>query len=872
MKKVSIGLAVLFSILTAGIPATAQRNVKFGAKTEEVNSKIRVEKAASKFAKVEAFSDGKGVWLEWQMAQEANNLGFTVNRANGKTAAVQTVNRGLISGAYLELGAPNAAGRKYSYFDAAGDLNSSYAIGSLSLNGDGGSSKRIFVKAVGDISLVAGASAKAMRANAASAKPESESQEKDLPLDLKSEVAQNAPQADAARQLWVAAQPGVKIGVRSEGFYRVSRAQLEAGGFNTSASTALWQLYVNGVEQSISVGANGDYIEFYGRTIDTTESDTQIYYLVVGDTNGKRIGTAYRRPIGGRVLTASYAQTMTQKERFIYSSNILNGDAENYFGSVISSGGTIVETYLTGIDFNSPTTGVDLSIQGLTTTAHDTVVSINDHELGTISFLARSASTVHYDIPTEYLVEGRNDLKMRSLGSGDLSLFDTVKFAYRRKFIAQADALSFYTPNYRATYLENFTSPNVRVFDTTYADSPTLITGLTVEQNNGSYRVYLPSNRNRVMFALSDSAILSPFSVAPNAPSTLTTSNHNADLVIITYKTWAAQANDWAAYRRAQDLSVEVVNVEDIYDEYNFGVLSSLSIKNFLQYAAGNWQTAPKYVLLVGDATYDPKNYSGTGYNSFIPTRLVDTVYTESGSDDWLADFNGDGLTEIAIGRIPTKNSAFVTQQLAKVTAFEQSLASNGLTQRGALFASDVPNGYDFQGLSERVRQQLPQSVPSVAVNRTESDANSHLLSEMNNSKFIVNYSGHGTTADWSDPNSGFFNKTIAGQLSNNNLSIFTMLTCLNGYFISPNQSAAGDSLSETLLSTQKGAVASWASSGLTTPDVQEIMATRFYQQLGAGNMIRLGDLIKDAKGEISYGRDVRLSWVLLGDPTLKVR
>ena len=108
------------------------------------------------------------------------------------------------------------------------------------------------------------------------------------------------------------------------------------------------------------------------------------------------------------------------------------------------------------------------------------------------------------------------------------------------------------------------------------------------------------------------------------------------------------------------------------------------------------------------------------------------------------------------------------------------------------------------------------------------------------------------------------------------------MLTCLNGYFIRNDT----DSLSEKLLKgrwyeevtpgnyqiREVGAAATWTSSGKTTPDVQEVMATRFLNQITAGNMTRFGDLVKDAKAQIIGGRDVRLSWVLLGDPTLKLR
>jgi hypothetical protein len=114
------------------------------------------------------------------------------------------------------------------------------------------------------------------------------------------------------------------------------------------------------------------------------------------------------------------------------------------------------------------------------------------------------------------------------------------------------------------------------------------------------------------------------------------------------------------------------VNIEDIYDEFNFGIPGSASIKNFLQFASENWNTKPKYVLLIGDATYDPKNNAGGGVNNFIPTKLVDTVYTETGSDEALADFNNDGLSEMAIGRLPVRNAQSVTKLLNKVIDFEK--------------------------------------------------------------------------------------------------------------------------------------------------------------------------------------------------------
>ena len=93
-------------------------------------------------------------------------------------------------------------------------------------------------------------------------------------------------------------------------------------------------------------------------------------------------------------------------------------------------------------------------------------------------------------------------------------------------------------------------------------------------------------------------------------------------------------------------------------------------------------------------------------------------------------------------------------------------------------------------------------------------------------------------------------------------------LTCLNGYFMG-NVNTFAEAMTNA---SGGGGVAVWASTGLTTPDVQEILANRFYSSLSEGSIQRMGDLIADAKAHVPAGADVRLSWALLGDPMLKVR
>ena len=96
------------------------------------------------------------------------------------------------------------------------------------------------------------------------------------------------------------------------------------------------------------------------------------------------------------------------------------------------------------------------------------------------------------------------------------------------------------------------------------------------------------------------------------------------------------------ALRQGQGLQVAVVDVEDLYDEFSTATKTPYAVQDFLNYAAAQWSPAPRYVLFVGHASLDPKNYLGFGDSDFVPTKLIDTQRMETASDDWFADRGGE--------------------------------------------------------------------------------------------------------------------------------------------------------------------------------------------------------------------------------------
>ena len=79
------------------------------------------------------------------------------------------------------------------------------------------------------------------------------------------------------------------------------------------------------------------------------------------------------------------------------------------------------------------------------------------------------------------------------------------------------------------------------------------------------------------------------------------------------------------------------------------------------------------------------------------------------------------------------------------------------------------------------------------------------------------------------------------------------------------------DSLAESLLVADGGAVAVWASSGITVPSGQVQANQVLYRLLFGPNPPTLGEAMRQASNQ-SSDPDVRQTWNLLGDPETRLR
>jgi len=80
------------------------------------------------------------------------------------------------------------------------------------------------------------------------------------------------------------------------------------------------------------------------------------------------------------------------------------------------------------------------------------------------------------------------------------------------------------------------------------------------------------------------------------------------------------------------------------------------------------------------------------GDSDLVPTKLIDTQYMETASDDWLVDFNGDGLPDMAIGRLPVRSAAEALRLATKIAGYDGQPSAGTM-----LLVSDLNDGFDFE-------------------------------------------------------------------------------------------------------------------------------------------------------------------------------
>jgi hypothetical protein len=314
--------------------------------------------------------------------------------------------------------------------------------------------------------------------------------------------------------------------------------------------------------------------------------------------------------------------------------------------------------------------------------------------------------------------------------------------------------------------------------------------------------------------------------------------------------------------RIGQGLSVAVVNIEEIYDQFSFGQPGPGAIGNFLRYAYESWQPPrPSYLLLVGEASYDYRDYLNQHTENIIPSPMVAVSFGgETVSDTRLADVNEDLLPDMAVGRWPVTNVREVRSLVQRTLDYEKQSAG-----RQALFVADGSTP-EFSLLNQSIANESDLS--SGLVKHLEGASSEEFVQSWNEGPWLVTYSGHGSLDRWGK-DSIFSGDSVSHLKTDSAPPITLQLTCLTGLFAHPSQS----SLSELMLLDEDGPVLIVSATSLTLSSSQKPFGIELIKELQNPQISRIGTAIQAAKQNLDVASNPSLQEIidtfgLLGDPS----
>ena len=686
------------------------------------------------------------------------------------------------------------------------------------------------------------------------------------------------PTLDSSPRVSAAALPLVELLVEEDGVYRVTFEALQAAGYNL-AGVPCSDLALTRRGKATPIRAicrttwgPGGYFEFYGKALDTLYSGTSVYRIEVNKALAQRINLNSVKPARSAVAPAYHMATATyeRNNRFSRFSPVADPwyDVEMRATSAAtwafnleltdampSVGPAYLSVDLWG-GFDHPDINPD----------HHVIVKFNGAEVADVRFDGGIGQALYLELPPNVIRNGENTLELTlpvDTGfSTDLVDFNKFSLTYPRSFVAQGGVYEFTAAGDIFT-VSNLPSKDVIVYRVMGDVSLVRLTQVKVEADGGAFKATFAgagaSNEAATYYVFAAAVPQAPAFRSARQPADITSGQ--AEYLVIAHPDFIGAKLDELVNYHAQNVSVKVVDLLDIYSQYAGGELDATAVRSYLMDAAANMGV--KDVLLVGADTYNYRGYLPTGGVSFLPTMYAatDVLVRFAPADPLLADLNADGVQDLGLGRLPVRTTADLATVIDKILAY-----ANRSYSGQAVLSADAGFKGDSLGIEAKLPAGWTVSKAYVDDLGTIAATKSALVSAMNGENDLISFVGHSSAATWSNQN--LFNLNDAAAMTNiGKPTVVTQWGCWNTFFVDPYYNTMGHKF---LLTGNQGASAVLGASTLTKSSSERALSQLLMPKLLQPGMT-MGQAIAAAKQELAGQpnnyKDVLLSWTLLGDP-----
>ena len=786
--------------------------------------------------------DGEGR-IAWRTSAEWNTAGFHVYRVDPETGTETRINGELVPAALTgdggTYGLPDPAGR-----DSAA---ATYRLEEVELTG-----------AVLDLGLhevVFGRPPPAPRMRAAAAP-----------------VAQPRRKRSGTSGI-------LQVTWREEGLYALALADVAAG------------MGLDPVQVAALAATNGLRMECGGAVLRTIHDEARGRLVFFGPAtdnwyareNAARISVGAgqampRRAPGARRGEAVFPVSVRfEQDRYPFDSAATKPEDFFYWDYVIGGHATMGQR-----DFPLDLSGADgdvglvVRLQGWSATTNDpdhlAELYFNGEYLGRASFDGQDTAAVEAVVPAARVLDGTNVLTVKGIlppgRSHSYFVVDRVDASFDR-WISPGTGTAFFRPGAAAAvWVPAFEHPLAVAFDA--AGHAVWISADGEGRLPGKAWSVTPDDARYAVVETDAVAGLAPEPIDDD-PWFLAETNR-IDYLVLTSRDLEPAAQALADYRAGQGLRVGVAAFEDVCDWMTGGVRTPEAVPELLAYARDSWAEPPWMLVLAGNGHYD---YLGALSNevNHVPPLLLQTQDGVFAADGLLADADGDGSADLAVGRLPALTAEDLSAMIAKIQAYEAGFGQSWQDQ--IVFAADTND--PAVGRFADANAELAALVDSkhaadvVDLNATAiAPARNKLMSYFQGGAGIIHYTGHGGAANWSGK--GLLKATdVAGMNNAGRPPVVAALSCLVGRYEAPGVNSLGELL---LRKSGGGAVAAWGPSGLSRNDPATELGAAFYRavlQEGAGT---LGLAVRQAHRSLQsdlFRQDTFGVYNLLGDPALRI-
>ncbi|MBW7940962.1 MAG: type IX secretion system sortase PorU [Candidatus Kuenenia stuttgartiensis] len=405
--------------------------------------------------------------------------------------------------------------------------------------------------------------------------------------------------------------------------------------------------------------------------------------------------------------------------------------------------------------------------------------SIQSIEIGAANNYEYAPRALGKEVKFSAGVSGRADIEINyqnnsNDGSGwlDYISLNSVKPLDMESNSVTFTDLNSLRPGNKATYQISNASSGIQVWDISIPNNPLQMSG---SWNNGIYSF------------TSDASTLHHF-VAVNAPKSLPVPgfvsiipNQNlfgspqVDYIIVTHPEFKTAAERLGNFHRERDgMRVIIATTTQVYNEFSSGAQDIGAIRDFArmfyQRAGMNVENMPKYLLLLGDASYDYKDRISSNTN-FVPTFESDESYdliNSFSNDDYfgflddnenIEDYSIINTVDIGIGRIPAKTSIEANEVVDKIIHYKNPGTLTPARINTMYIADNEDAAGDFINSTEIMKSAVDSEVdylnsvkiyedaiPFVSTpgGQRAPEANKAINDGIRKGMFMVNYIGHG--------------------------------------------------------------------------------------------------------------------------------